>query len=90
VVCREARLWVGVVWCCIGLAWPLFAAFEGPTLTRILLGAFWLALGIFHGTIALRQRRAWRRFQQTSTSALVSDEVRLTTAYALVRASDDR
>jgi len=71
----EPRLWVGVVWCCIGLAWLLFAAFEGLTLTRILLGVFWLALGIFHCTVALRQRQVWRKSLQASSPALVSDEV---------------
>jgi len=71
----EARLWVGVVWCCIGLAWLLFAAFEGPTLTRILLGVSWLALGLCIGTVALRQRQVWRKSLQTSSPAPVSDVV---------------
>lgn len=64
---------VGALWCCIGLVWILLAALEGPTVTRLLLGAFWLALGIFYVVVALRDRKHGRRFYQKAAPARAPD-----------------
>lgn len=69
------RIWVGAVWCCIGLAWILIAAFQGPTVTRILLGALWLALGIFQGAIALHDRKHGRGYYQMPAPARAADDI---------------
>jgi uncharacterized membrane protein HdeD (DUF308 family) len=69
------RIWGGVVWCCVGLAWLLLAAFEEPTVTRVLLGALWLALGVFQGAIALHDRKHGRGFYQTPAVTCAADDM---------------
>lgn len=65
----KPRIWVGAAWFCIGLAWILLAAFDGPTSPRILAAALALALGVFQGAIALHDRKHGRGFYQTPGAA---------------------
>ena len=59
------RMGVGVVWCCLGLAWILLGALGGPTTTlRFLLGVVWLALGIPQVVVAVLDRKNQRGFYQ--------------------------
>jgi hypothetical protein len=55
------RIGVGVLWCCIGLAWIL-AALEEDAVMRILLGIGWLAFGVFCSVVAVRDRKHKRGF----------------------------
>ncbi|WP_166785668.1 MULTISPECIES: hypothetical protein [Cryobacterium] len=71
----KPRIWVAAAWCCIGLAWILVVAFHGPTMTRILLGALWIMLGIFPGSIALHERKNGRGFYQLPAQARAADDV---------------
>jgi hypothetical protein len=70
----KPRVSAGAAWCFFGLAWFLVAAIEGPTLTRFLLGAGWLALGVFYGVVALRDRKHGRGFYQTAAPARATDD----------------
>lgn len=70
----KPRIWVGVLWCCLGLAWLLLALFDGPTVTRILLGAAWLILGLSVGSAALRDRKHGRGFYRMTQPRPVADD----------------
>ncbi|PXA71774.1 hypothetical protein [Cryobacterium arcticum] len=61
----KPRIWVGAVWCSIGLAWILLAVWGEPTPSRIVLGAIWLLLGILQVVVALLDRKNGRGFYQT-------------------------
>lgn len=64
----KPRIWVGVVWCSIGVAWILLAVLGEPTPSRIVLGAIWLLLGIVQGVVALLDRKNGRGFYQTAAA----------------------
>ncbi|MET0955395.1 MAG: hypothetical protein ABWY68_05550 [Cryobacterium sp.] len=64
----KPRIWVGAVWCSIGLAWILLAVLSEPTPSRIVLGAIWLLLGILQGIVALLDRKNGRGFYQTAAA----------------------
>jgi hypothetical protein len=70
------RLGVGVVWCCVGLAWVVVAVVEGPNVARISLGAIWLALGVLQGVVALLDRRHGRGFYHVPAAVRAPDEER--------------
>jgi uncharacterized membrane protein HdeD (DUF308 family) len=70
----KPRISAGVAWCCFGLAWFLLAAFDGHTVMQFLLGTAWLALGVFHGVVALHDRKHGRGFYQTANPAGAPDE----------------
>jgi uncharacterized membrane protein HdeD (DUF308 family) len=62
----KPRIWMGVVWCCIGLAWLLFAAFDGGAVSRIVIGLGWLLIGVVNTLIAVYDRKNQRGFYQTA------------------------
>ena len=68
------RIWRGALWCSIGLAWFLLAAFEGPTAMRIVPGATFLAVGIAYCVVALQDRTHKRGSYQTLTAHRTHDD----------------
>jgi uncharacterized membrane protein HdeD (DUF308 family) len=66
------RIWVGVLWCCIGVAWLLLAAFgapdpfDGGNVARLVLGLLWLALGVVQAVVALTDRKHERGFYKVA------------------------
>jgi hypothetical protein len=78
----KPRIWVAVVWSCIGLAWLLLSAYGGPdsfdgsNVTRIVLGFLWLTLGVLQGVVALLDRKHGRGFYRVPAPVRPVDEVR--------------
>ena len=72
-VVGKPRIWVGVVWCCIGLIWILLAVLDGSTVVRLLIGGGWLALGTLQAVVALRDRKNGRGFYQRTVSAPIAE-----------------
>ncbi len=70
----KPRILASAVWCCLGLAWVLLAVLDGPTVTRFLPGAAWLAIGVFSGVVALLDRKHKRGFYQTATPVSALDD----------------
>lgn len=53
------RVWIGVVWVALGVAWLVFAAFD-PSLTRVLIGTGWVIIGVAQIVLAVRRRQGER------------------------------
>jgi hypothetical protein len=69
------RIASSVVWCGLGLMWFLLAVVEEPAVTRLLLGAAWMGIGLFNGYFALRdKRRGWGFYQSAASARLLYEE----------------
>jgi apolipoprotein N-acyltransferase len=60
----KPRVWVGAVWFGLGILWLLIAVIDGPTPTRLLLAAAWMALGLLNGVVAFFDRKHRRGFYE--------------------------
>jgi uncharacterized membrane protein HdeD (DUF308 family) len=74
------RIWVGVVWSGIGVAWLLLAVvggpdpFDGANVTRIVFGLLWLTLGVIQVVVAVLDRKHGRGFYRTPAPVRVADQ----------------
>jgi hypothetical protein len=69
------RIRTSVVYLCLGLAWVLLAVTAGPTPSRVIIAAVWIAMALFVGVFALRDRRLGRGFYwRAEPASLVSEE----------------
>lgn len=60
---RRPRIWVGVAWCTLGLAWLILAVLALPGQIwewRIAFGSIFLALGGVQLVVAVHDRRHWQ------------------------------
>lgn len=58
-VVGQPRLWVGIVWTALGVAWLAFGIPDGGT-WRWVIGILWLALGVFQIVVAASDRKHHR------------------------------